>query len=328
MAAERGRNPLTAFYPDVRARMVELTPQDWPEMTRAVEQHITQFDFPTSVLLPLATCAAAGGAPEQAVGAAAALGFVLLGIRWLDDAADRDRPDGLWATLGPARSNLFGATALALAYKALARDGAAPRQASESMASHFVAMAKGQDSDIAGGVRSFDSYWALMSGKAGAAFAMACGLGAICAKAGPATVALLERFGRHLGVLLQILDDLEGCFRPTGTSDIEQGKVTLPVVYALNLEHERQSELAALVEDGALPRHAARVVDILEAAGAREYCVWAAIEERKRALAVLRNLPRLDGENASAGRDALASFLELPFEDLPELSLPATPDRR
>jgi geranylgeranyl diphosphate synthase, type I len=314
------RNPLTAFYPLIRARMAELTPAGWPDLAREIERHVTLYNFPPAVLLPIVTCATAGGTPRRAVSSAAAISFILLCARWLDDAVDRDRSDGLWSTVGPERSILFGASALALAFQAVAGDPNTPREAAESLARYSVAMARGQDIDVTGKARSFDEYWELMRGKTGAGFALACEIGAISAGAETAVAHAFGEFGMHLGVLLQILDDLEGCFRPKGIADLRQGKVTLPVVYALAIDHAGRGELEALVGSGDLGQHSARATEILESAGAREYAIWAALEERKRALGILKRLSRPGNETTRAGQNALASFLELPFHGLPEIS--------
>jgi geranylgeranyl pyrophosphate synthase len=317
----RERNPLTACYPLIRARMTEITPEGWPDLAREIARHVTLFSFPPAVLLPITTCAAAGGPPRRAVSSAAAIGFILLCARWLDDGVDRDRPDGLWSTVGPARNTLFGATALALAFQAVASDPGTRRESTEALARYSVAMAQGQDIDLTGKARSFDEYWDLMRGKTGAGFALACEMGAIAAEAQPVIARALGDFGMHLGILLQILDDLEGCFRPSGLSDLRQGKITLPVVYGLTIEHSRRSELEDLVASGALNQHAARATEILESAGAREYATWAALEERKRAAALLEQhlAPALD-ESTRAGHSALAAFLELPFHGLLEVA--------
>jgi geranylgeranyl diphosphate synthase type I len=312
-------NPLTALYRLIRARIADLTPKGWPDLAREIEMHVTRFDFPPAILLPVAACAAVGGSPRRAVSSAAGIAFVLLSARWLDDLADRDRADGLWRALGAGRATLFGTSALALAFKALASDAGTPREAAECLATYSLAMASGQDKDLTGAMRTLDAYWELMRGKTGAGFALACELGAICAGARSSVAGALTEFGMHLGVLLQILDDLEGCFRPTGIGDFQQGKVTLPAIYALAIGHARRGELQDLVDGGALGKDFARATEIVESAGARRYCVWAALEERKRALSAIERLPSPADDIARAGHDALSSFLALPFHGLPEI---------
>lgn len=313
------RNPLTAFYPLIRERIAELIPEGWPDFAREIEGHLTRFSFPPAVLLPVVVCAAAGGAPLSAVSPAAALAFILLGARWLDDAVDRDRADGLWSSVGPERSTLFGASALALAFQAVASDPDTPREAIERLARYSVSMGRGQDFDLTGKARSLDEYWELMRGKTGAGFALACEMGAISARAEASISDAFGEFGMHLGVILQILDDLEGCFRPEGVGDLRQGKVTLPLIYALASDHERRGELQDLVERGDLGQYAARAAEIAESAGARDYCIWAALEERKRGLDILKQIAPPGSETTRAGRYALISFLELPFQGLHEI---------
>lgn len=313
------RNPLTAFYPLIRERITELTPESWPDFERAIKSHLTSFNFRPAVLLPVVACAAAGGAPQSAVSSAAAMAFLLLGTRWLDDAVDRDRADGLWSAVGPERSTLFGASALALAFQAVASDPDTPREATCRLARYSVAMARGQDLDLTGKARSLDKYWELMRGKAGAGFALACEMGAITARAEASITDACGEFGMHLGVIVQILDDLEGCFRPEGVGDLRQGKVTLPLIYALASEHERRDEMEDLVERGDLGQDATRAAEIAESSGARDYCIWAALEERKRGLEILKQITPPGSETTRAGHNALVSFLGLPFQGLAEI---------
>lgn len=313
------RNPLAEYYPAIRERIAAMTPRDWPGLAGEIERHITQFDLPYTLLLPVAACAAAGGEPSRAISSAASIGFLLLSTRWFDDSLDRDRHDGLWSTVGGDRSMLFGASALALAFRPVTSDPETPREVIDALARHIVELAKGEDMDLTGDLRSFDEYWGLMRAKAGAAFALACEMGAILAGSTAAVVEACAEFGMHLGILLQVLDDLEGCFRPNGKSDLQQGKVTLPVVYGLQSDHRGRRELEGMVRNGNLSERWEQATEILDAAGARQYLVWAALQERKRAVRMLNQLPKLLGDTGRAGQDALASYLELPFLGLPEL---------
>jgi len=84
--------------------------------------------------------------------------------------------------------------------------------------------------------------------------AISCQLGALAADAPPAACRSLYRFGYNVGMAYQIIDDLldlcgteKTIGKPPG-SDLRQGNITLPVLYALEDEAVRQPLLAAIEE--------------------------------------------------------------------------------
>ncbi|MEO0400329.1 MAG: polyprenyl synthetase family protein [Pseudomonadota bacterium] len=85
----------------------------------------------------------------------------------------------------------------------------------------------------------FDTYLAVVDAKTAALFAAASEVGAVIAKAAPATVAAMRDYGRNLGLAYQLVDDAldysgdEGALGKSVGDDFREGKMTLPVVYAL-----------------------------------------------------------------------------------------------
>ncbi|OAV70125.1 Octaprenyl-diphosphate synthase [Bacteroidales bacterium Barb6XT] len=75
-------------------------------------------------------------------------------------------------------------------------------------------------------------------------------IGALSACAGDEAVAVCREFGKHLGYCFQIKDDIFDYYKdtdigkPTG-NDIREGKVTLPLLYALR-EGEKEAAASAL----------------------------------------------------------------------------------
>lgn len=125
-----------------------------------------------------------------------------------------------------------------------------------------------------------------------------------------ALVERYRRFGEQLGVAFQIYDDVLGIWGQssiTGKSsanDILRKKKSLPVVYGL----ARQPELVRIYAGETLtPGDAARVLNLLEEAGARQFAQRLAEEHREAALA---ELARTGIENqAQAELRTLARFL-------------------
>jgi octaprenyl-diphosphate synthase len=171
-------------------------------------------------------------------------------------------------------------------------------------------------------------YFGIIDGKTAALTGAACRCGALTAGARPDVADALAAFGLEWGMAFQITDDAldvtataDDLGKPIG-SDIQTGKVTLPIIYALRDAPEQDGRrlrqiLTADGDDTAYPgarRHGAaaaahvgplnEVQAILSRTGAVD-----------RALAVARDRAQkaahaLDGLRPSAARDSLAALVE------------------
>lgn len=304
-------NALTRFFPEIRARIDALARAcEWPEFEKQIAVHLTRTQLPPHVILPLGSAAATGGNPEAALSVAAACGFLIVATRWFDDVQDRDRKESLWREVGAGRAVNLAATALTVAWRAIAEES---NEVRDAFGRYTVALARAQDIDLmSGAARSIDDYWRLMRGKTGAALALACEAGALAARPDRTHEAeLCGSFGEHLGVLIQILDDLDGVFHPDGVGDLAAGKVTLPVLYGLAIDHEAREELDEIVHCGLLPACGERVLAILQTIDTREFLVWNALEERRQALECLDRLAPAHDKATVEGREALQAFADL-----------------
>jgi octaprenyl-diphosphate synthase len=100
-----------------------------------------------------------------------------------------------------------------------------------------------------------EAYLAIIDGKTASLTACCCQLGAIYSGADDETVAAMTRFGRSLGLAFQIADDLldlVGEERAAGKSlgtDLEQQKLTLPIIYFLaHAAPERAQRFRAVLQ--------------------------------------------------------------------------------
>ena len=96
--------------------------------------------------------------------------------------------------------------------------------------------------------RSEEDYSSAIEGKTAALFATSCRIGGMVSGVADPTLDALTRFGRHLGMCFQIVDDVldlsstdEALGKPAG-QDLLEGIYTLPVIYALR-ESEPLREL-------------------------------------------------------------------------------------
>ena len=86
---------------------------------------------------------------------------------------------------------------------------------------------------------SEEVYYQVIKQKTAALFEACAGIGALSAGASTELVEEAKRFGQNLGIIFQIRDDIFDYYdspeigKPTG-NDMAEGKLTLPVIYALN----------------------------------------------------------------------------------------------
>ena len=164
-----------------------------------------------------AGCEAAGGAPEQALPAAAAVELVHTyslvhdDLPCMDDDALRRGRPTVHVVYGEALAVLAGDALLALAFELLARAGDAAALGELARAAGSRELVGGQALDLAfpdDGVADAAAVEAVHRKKSAALIAAAVALGA---RAGGADGALCERFaafGREVGLAFQIADDL------------------------------------------------------------------------------------------------------------------------
>jgi geranylgeranyl pyrophosphate synthase len=309
-----GQSPLVHLFRDIRAGINAAARDcEWPEFEHQIARHLTQTHLPPHVVLPLASAQAVSGDPKRALSVAVACSYLIVAMRWFDDAQDRDRSDSLWSELGLGRTVNMAATALTVAWHVLSKDAGLPTAALLAFGTHTIVLAHGQDIDLKGGVaQTLDDYWRFMRCKTGAALALACEAGAIAANPKDSIGAkACCNFGEHMGVLVQILDDLDGTFHPDGIGDLHAGKVTLPVLYGLAIDHPARAELEEIVNGGRLSTSASRVREILEAIDTREFLIWCAFEERRQALSCLEGLLTRTTDATRVNCEGLMAFADM-----------------
>ena len=103
---------------------------------------------------------------------------------------------------------------------------------------------------------SEDVYYQIIKNKTAALFEACAAIGALSAGADADAVAQAGRFGQNLGIMFQIRDDIFDYYdsaeigKPTG-NDMAEGKLTLPVLYALNTNPmDSMLTLARKVKEG------------------------------------------------------------------------------
>ncbi len=157
-------------------------------------------------------------------------------------------------------------------------------------------------------------YFRVIRGKTAALFRWALFNGGVAGGLARRECLALERYGSHLGVAFQLVDDLldyTGDARRTGKplfADLREGKVTYPLLLALERDASLRplaAEILAGAADATSPAGLGdRVRDALVASGSVRDCRTLAVKRARAAIACLE--PIADGP----GREALVALAE------------------
>ena len=143
-----------------------------------------------------------------------------------------------------------------------------------------------QNSEFSEGV-----YYEVIKMKTAALFEACCEIGAMSANATEEDLEKAKSFGRNLGIIFQIRDDIFDYYdskeigKPTG-NDMTEGKLTLPVLYALNsTEDEEMKAIARKVKSRDVSQEEiSRLVAFTKANGGIEYAEQKMLELRSQCL--------------------------------------------
>ena len=125
---------------------------------------------------------------------------------------------------------------------------------------------------------SEEAYYKVIEQKTAALFEACAAIGALSAGAREADIQQAKAFGRNLGMIFQIRDDIFDYYdnseigKPTG-NDMAEGKLTLPVIYALETTRdEAMTALARKVKAGDVTQEEImRLVEFTKRNGGIEY---------------------------------------------------------
>ena len=254
--------------------------------------------------LTLLCAQAVGGVPADAVGAAVAVELVHNFSLIHDDVMDcdemrRHRPT-TWFVFGVNAAILSGDAMMAAAFQALVAGNGVddPAAAVDTLAQCIGDLCEGQSADLSFEERSdvdVDEYLSMTRGKTGALLGASCELGALMGGADQPRREALRRFGEHLGLAFQLVDDLLGIWgdvavtgKPAG-ADLVRRKQSYPVVAALRSRLPAAAELAELYtqQEELTSEQVMRAAQLVERAGGREATSRHAEQRRAAAVAAL-----------------------------------------
>ncbi|GAA2248373.1 polyprenyl synthetase family protein [Streptomyces atrovirens] len=270
-----------------------------------------------------------GAAPETGVPGAVAVelvhNFSLLHDDLMDGDEQRRHRDTVWKVHGPAQAILVGDALFALANEVLLELGTVEAgRATRRLTTASRSLIDGQAQDISYEHRdrvSVEECLEMEGNKTGALLACASSIGAVLGGADDRTADTLERYGYHLGLAFQAVDDLLGIWgdpEATGKqtwSDLRQRKKSLPVVAALAAGGPASERLGEILAADAKSsdfanfseeEFAARAA-LIEEAGGRD---WTAEEARRQHTIAIEALHAVDMPDPVRERfTALADFV-------------------
>ena len=254
-----------------------------------------ELELTLPAILPLAACEALTGGYDTALPAGAGIelvyNFTLVHGEVQAGRIDSQERPSIWWVWGPAQAINAGDGLHALGRAAMMRlleKGVAPDRvltAVESLDQACLTMCEGQFLDLTFRDQlmvTADAYFKMVRQKTGALTESAASVGALVAGAGDDVSARFGAFGTKLGMAWQLARDIEDLWGARGDgvtpSNLVNKKKSLPLIHALeNATTAEKRELGMIYTKRVLePEDVARVVEILESAGAREFAEQAA----------------------------------------------------
>jgi geranylgeranyl pyrophosphate synthase len=251
-------------------------------------------------LLPGLCCQASGGEPDLTAEVSAAWFLLYIAAHLVDSVEDRDQVDEIKALGGPGSAinvanGLFLSASLVL--NTLHDQDQTKIKAQELISDFYntvLVMTSGQHVDINDHQLTLKQWWQVAEAKSGSFFSLACRCGAQLANDNPVKITGYSDYGFHLGMMLQIRDDIEDLklFLESVESEVPVNlQRSLAVAYALEVLPEAdKSQLKELTEiRNHEPEMVNRFIDMLNQSGAGLYMLAEMERHYEMGMASLKN---------------------------------------
>ncbi len=261
----------------------------WPELGE-VWHHYAQNAH--SWHLPELACQAVGGAVDPVVPLVTAVGCCHISIVLVDDILDDD-PKGLYRRLGAGVVANFALAFQSIAYRivqevaeAMGWETAVQQQMLAELIHLNLKTAYGQHLDVQEHLTEAH-YWATVEAKSMPYYGAGFYLGALAGNADEALAAQLRQFGRLIGKIIQISDDLADVYQTPAAPDWQRGTGNLAILYARLAEHPDKKRFEALLSQISDLAALEEAQQILLQSGAVSYCIYHLLQSAREARAVL-----------------------------------------
>lgn len=291
---------LNAEYSNVKNCLLAALPEEWVGLYQIAADWYNE-PFTPEIALPLAACQAVGGSAAQASSVAASLLASAISMRILDDVQDQDNPNALWALIGNGRAFNFAFVFQTVAFKILQEAELEPEAAKrvrKAIIDGFLFTAAGQDRDLAQLTDTIEDYYLTIELKTATPYATAVAVGAAVHTNNEAQLQACRDFGHHLGMAAQILNDYNGIWGDEGAKDLQDGKITLPLLYGLQTENAYRNTLTNFVQRREIHVFSDKIRYLLELIETPAFLWNEAIKHRQMALDAIATLPDEQGKAA------------------------------
>lgn len=258
-ASEDTQNPLSELSELLNADMTAVNKQIMTHMHSSVPliPQLAQYLIAAGgkrirPLLTLAATSMHGGDMDRAHGLSAAVEFIHTATLLHDDVVDgSDQRRGQEAAnlvFGNQASVLVGDFLFSRSFQLMVTDGSLEVLRILSNASAVIAEGEVMQLATMGDINtSMDQYIEVITSKTAALFAAACEVGPVIADAGETAAKAMHDYGLNLGIAFQIADDTldynadQEKLGKTIGDDFREGKITAPVLFALEGANEEES---------------------------------------------------------------------------------------
>ena len=241
--------------------------------------------------LPGLCCSAAGGDPNLAEDLAVAWYLFYIAADLMDKIEDKDELTPVWTglrsgvALNIASGLYFSASLVLNNLHDLEELGLSSALVIADFYRGFLSMCGGQHLDLVFDQPSLEQFWETVAAKSGSFFSMACRLGACLATNESLLLDGYGKFGHHLGILIQIFDELEelkNIQNHEGSMKWDHFMRSLPVIYASEVYPPTMRDrlkkcIQAADQD---PQSAEEVLELINQSGAVLY-IRAEIERHR-----------------------------------------------
>ena len=152
-----------------------------------------------------------------------------------------------------------------------------------------------------------DVYFDIIYQKTASLISTSCACGAISAGASEEEIEAMREFGSHLGIAFQIKDDLfdygeKSIGKPRGI-DIQEKKMTLPLIYTLNkVDNQTKKEILTIVrKQNKKIKKVNKVIELVKVNGGLDYAISRMHEYANKAKAILDRFPDSDYKTGLMG---------------------------
>lgn len=200
-------------------------------------------------LILMLSSEAFGGTAREAVNAALAIELVhaasLVHDDILDQGIQRRGTQSALERFGPEAALLAGDWLISRSIELISHYSQ-PAIATFSQACMDMSEGELMDLSVAS---SQDDYYQCISKKTASLFSASAKIGAMLSGAGDRDVAILDSYGKHLGLGYQVLDDLEEFLGLEQGKSSKKSSVTLPLIYSSLHQHDVAAQMCIRVID-------------------------------------------------------------------------------